>query len=238
MPETLFRFKKFEVKQEDCAMKINTDGVLLGAWVDVDHKSNILDIGSGSGVIAMMLAQRTHDALITGVEIDQKSFEEARHNMNASPWAERLRVCCTSIQNFSEVDQSSQYDLIVSNPPFFSGGTLSATQEKTDVRHTTKLSHSDLLRSSFSLLNDEGCFSVILPYLEGLRFIELAEQYRLHCGRITEVRSFPDQPIERLLLTFKKHKTTWQKSTLAIRIEPKIFSEEYKKLTKDFYLKF
>ncbi|MCL4105746.1 UNVERIFIED_CONTAM: hypothetical protein GTU68_028623 [Idotea baltica] len=217
-------------------MKINTDGVLLGAWVNVEGKKNILDVGTGSGVIAMMLAQRSDADHIVGVEIDDESFIEAKENMSLCQWTDRLEAAHHSIQDFSN-DSEEKFDLIVSNPPFFSGGTLSATQEKTDVRHTTKLSHNDLLRAAYSLLSKDGDFSVVLPHIEGLRFIELAEQYRFYCCNITEVRSFPEKQIERLLLNFRKETSELIKGELSIRKAKDEYSDAYIGLTKDFYLK-
>jgi tRNA1Val (adenine37-N6)-methyltransferase len=237
MPETLFRFKRFKVSQKECAMKINTDGVLLGAWADVPTTGHILDVGTGSGVIAMMLAQRSSQSRIVGVEIDENSFYEARANMEVSEWSENLEAVLGSIQEYSK-EATNQFDLIVSNPPFFSGGTLSATQKKTDVRHAIKLPHSELLRAAYHLLDENGVFSVVLPYIEGLRFIELAEQYRFFLSQVTEVRSFPDSPVERLLISFRKNQTEVSRDSLSIRDSKKDFSEEYRQLTKDFYLKF
>ena len=237
MPETLFRFKEFEVSQEQCAMKINTDGVLLGAWVDVAKKSKVLDIGTGSGVIAMMLAQRCASAKVVGVEVDESSCTEASANMAACPWCDSLVAVQESIQDYARTTRD-QFDLIVSNPPFFTGGTLSSTQMKTDVRHTTKLPHTDLLRAAFSLLTPDGDFSVILPHIEGLRFIELAEQSRLYANRITEVTSLPEKPIERLLINFTKIASECKTDRLAIRKSPEQFSDDYVELTRPFYLKF
>ena len=236
MSETLFRFKKFQVSQEKCAMKINTDGVLLGAWVNCKQAEKILDIGTGSGVIAMMLAQRSTASRIVGVEIDEASCEEAEMNMKLSPWPLRLSVFKESIQDFT-TNANEEFDLVVSNPPFFSGGTLSSTQQRSLVKHTVKLPHSDLLRSAYELMSKEGQFFVVLPYIEGLRFIELAEQYRLYCNHICEVSSFENSPVERLLLSFNKFESEQNKEAIFIRKDSTSFSDSYINLTRDFYLK-
>ncbi len=236
MSETLFKFKEFKVSQELCAMKINTDGVLLGAWVDCENVNSVLDVGTGSGVIAIMLAQRCEADRIEGIEIDKQSYEEASSNMAESPWKNRLSAICQSIQEYAE-GAESDYDLIVSNPPFFSGGTLSSTQKRTLVKHTVKLPHSDLLRAAYKLLSKQGQFSVVLPYIEGLRFIELANQYRLYCSRKCEVSSFKDSPVERLLLTFEKEQKELVEESIYIRKNEKDYSEEYVALTRPFYLK-
>ncbi len=236
MSETLFLFKQFQVVQEKCAMKINTDGVLLGSWVNCNQAKSILDIGTGSGVIALMLSQRSEANSIVGVEIDEPSYLEAKENMENSPWKSRLNAVHSSIQDFA-IKTSENFDLIVSNPPFFSGGTLSATQNRSLVKHTIKLPHNDLLRISYQLLSANGNFAVVLPYLEGLRFIEIAEQYRLYCTHLCEVSSFPETPVERLLINFSKKPKKIETQKISIRDETKAFSLDYISLTKEFYLK-
>lgn len=236
MSETLFRFKQFQVNQENCGMKINTDGVLLGAWCDVNNALNALDIGTGSGVIALMLAQRSNVAEIVGVEIDNEACQEAAQNMKSSMWANHLSAVNSSIQDYSVASEKT-FDLIVSNPPFFSGGTLSSTQKRTNVKHTVKLGHSDLLRASYKLLTEEGRFSVVLPHLEGLRFTELAEQSRLYCTRKCEVTSFPGSSTERLLLEFSKRNYPIENTVMSIRDQEGNYSDTYVQLTKAFYLK-
>ncbi|MCB0375502.1 MAG: methyltransferase [Sinomicrobium sp.] len=218
-------------------MKVGTDGVLLGAWVGVEGSKTILDVGSGSGVIAIMLAQRTKKAQVHAVEIDGESCGQARENMERSPWADRLEVFHNSIQDFSAVSDR-KYDLIVSNPPFFTGGNLSYNQDRNSVRHTIKMSHHDLLASVQKLLSIDGRFCVILPYIEGLRFCELATTYQLYNSRITEVQPKVDKPVERLLLQFEKTKKSTQIDQLVIQHEKRNdWTADYKALTKAFYLK-
>lgn len=217
-------------------MKVGTDGVLLAAWVDVHGASSILDIGTGSGVMALILAQRASKAEVHGVEIDPVAARQAAENMAASPWPDRLRTFAISIQDFARQCQQ-QYDLIVSNPPFFSGGTFSDNNDRMAVRHTIKLPHGDLLSAVRKLLAPTGRFAVILPHLEGLRFKELANSYHLFCTRMTEVHSLPDKPIERLLLQFEPHVRPLQTDRLIIHTDSSLkFSEEYVRLTRDFYL--
>jgi len=217
-------------------MKVGTDGVLLGAWADVDQVEKGLDIGTGTGVIALMLAQRAQRAVIHAVEIDEDSFQQARGNAQRSPWADRLLVHHASIQDFA-TRYSAEYDLIVSNPPFFSGGTFSNNQERNSVRHTIKLPHGDLLSASRSLLRPQGRFCVVLPYIEGLRFQELAASYRLFCNRVLEVKPRPDRPVERLLLEFETTRRTLQKEQLIIQeAGSDAWTEAYTVLTRAFYL--
>ena len=184
-------------------MPVNTDGVLLGAWVDVSDTKRALDIGTGTGVIALMLAQRIPEAQIDAVEIDSDAAEQARANMAACNFSERLRCHTESIQDFSRFAEH-EYDLIVSNPPFFTGGTLSENQNRTEVRHTVKLPHGDLIQAVRRLLAPTGRLAVILPHIEGLRFIEMATTYGLHLRRQTNLHTRANKPIERILVELSK----------------------------------
>lgn len=218
-------------------MKIGTDGVLLGAWADVSAVKTALDIGTGSGVIAIMLAQRAPEAQIHGIDIDEHSCQQAAENMKAAPWASQLEVLHQPVQDFARV-HGHQYDLIVSNPPFFTGGTFSHDQDRNSVRHTVKLPHNDLLRAVQALLAERGRFAVVLPYIEGLRFQELAEGYNLHCNRLTEVLPKPQSPIERLLMEFEREPRAQKTDRLVLRKDGQHlnWTAEYMELTGDFYL--
>ena len=236
-PAEGFQFKKFFIAQDRCAMKVGTDGVLLGAWVEAEAAQSILDIGTGTGVIAVMLAQRNEFAPVHGVEIDDEAAAQAAENMRATPWAERLHVRHHSIQDYAR-DTEQRYDLIVSNPPFFTGGVLSQSENKTGVRHTVKLPHGDLLIATQTLLTQQGVFAVVLPLLEGLRFVEMARSYRLYCERMTEVRTKAGKPVSRLLLQFTRHiPHAIRKDELIIQQdEANAWTPEYRELTKEFYL--
>ncbi len=234
-----FTFKQFKIHQDRCAMKVGTDGVLLGAWTDVTDTQSILDIGTGTGVIAIMLAQKTahiEGGIVDAVEIDETSVEQARDNMIDSPFAKRLTVFHNSIQDFAK-NHTNKYDLIVSNPPFFTGGTLSSNGDKTNVRHTVKMPHGDLLHATRLLLHKNGRFCVILPLIEGLRFIEIAGSYGFYLTRRSDVRPKEDKGIERLLLQFELTNRTFTHDELIIQNSPdeRDYTEGYKELTKDFY---
>jgi tRNA1Val (adenine37-N6)-methyltransferase len=230
-----FKFKQFVIEQDRCAMKIGTDGVLLGAWVDVSNVANILDIGTGTGVIAIMLAQRSAGAHVDGVEIDADAAIQAKENMDRSPFAARLSVAHGSIQDFAKTAEY-KYDLIVSNPPFFTGGTFSANQDKNNVRHTVKLPHGDLLLATHRLLNPKGRFCVVLPFLEGLRFCEIARSYHFYCTKMTEVLPKKDKGVERLLLQFELDEKETIKDELVIQHDKRNdFTNEYQALCKEFY---
>lgn len=232
-----FQFKQFAIAQNDCAMKVGTDGVLLGAWCDVSSATKALDIGTGSGVIAVMLGQRC-EAAIHAVEIEDAAFLQAKSNFEKADWSDRLTAKKAAIQDFAKLSRD-EYDLIVSNPPFFSGGTFSHNQDRNNVRHTVKLGHGDLLIAARRLLAKDGKFCVILPLIEGLRFQEVAKTYALYCTKITEVKSRPDGSVERLLMQFEKTATeNIEKDDLAIyKAKGKAHSADYIALTKDFYLK-
>jgi len=234
---TGFRFRQFNIEQDRCAMKVGTDAVLLGAWVEVDGAKNALDVGTGTGVIAIMLAQRQPSLAVHGVEIDNFAYAQASENMQASPWAERLQVFPGAIQDYAQ-NSGQTYDLIVSNPPFFTGGVFSESPDRHHVRQTVKLPHGDLLAACRKLLAPKGVFAVVLPLLEGLRFVELARSYRLYCERMTEVHTKAGKPVSRLLLQFKSEiLDTLRKDTIILQEDDtNIRTEAYRRLTDDFYL--
>jgi tRNA1Val (adenine37-N6)-methyltransferase len=234
-----FRFKQFTVEQDRCAMKVGTDGVLLGAWANLAQAETILDIGTGTGVIAIMAAQRTIalQAQVDGVEIDESAYLQAQENMAKSPFANRLTVTHQSIQDFEPVS-GRKYDVIISNPPFFTGGTFSGNQDKNNVRHTVKLPHGDLLHATQRLLNKNGRFCLILPWLEGLRFIEIARNYHFYCTVMTEVRPKLGKNVERLLLQFEWADKKLVKNELILMLEKgqrNDYTPEYIQLTNQFY---
>lgn len=232
-----FFFKQFEIKQDQCLMKVGTDGVLLGAWAATQDTKHLLDIGTGTGLISIMLAQRSTEAQVDAVEIDEHACQQAQENIAASPWANRITAFPEAIQDFAR-SSTTKYDLIVSNPPFFSGGTFSNNQKRANVRHTVKLPHGELLIAVRSLLAKTGKFCVILPFIEGLRFEEIAKTYNLYCTRKTEVHPKKDKSIERLLLQFERSEQTCVVNQLIIQKEARNdWTDDYIALTKDFYLK-
>ncbi len=219
-------------------MKLGTDSVLLGAWTFSSGPEKVLDIGTGTGVIALIIAQNNSEALVDGVEIDSDSASQAAVNFNQSPFGERLRVIHQDIQSFSE-NNEERYDLLVCNPPFFTGGTLSEISSRNAVRHTVKLPHADLIHAARMLLNEQGRLNLILPYIEGLRFEELAKNYGFYVRKITEVFTKSNKPVERLLMSFSKKEGFVEKESIAIQKDSDLrndWTDEYKKLTEDFYL--
>lgn len=234
-----FNFKQFSIVQDHCVMKLNTDGVLLGAWCDVENKKQILDIGTGTGIIALMVAQRVANSTnIVALDIDEGACIDARINVMNSPFSNAITVEQIAVQDFAK-DADETFDLIISNPPFFTGGTFSANENKANVRHAIKLPHGELIHAVQRLLSSNGIFSLILPYLEGLRLIELGQRSKLYATRITEVISKTNRPIERLLIEFSKENKECKTNQLVIHdLEKDYYHDDYIALTKDFYLKF
>lgn len=232
-----FRFKQFQIHQNKTVMKVGTDGVLLGAWADVNEAENILDVGTGTGLIALMAAQRNELAKIDAVEIDATSYEEAKQNFEESIWAARLRIFNTPIQDFSKV-ATKQYDLILSNPPYFINSTKSKYDYKNQVRHTDNLSFEDLIDSINILLKKNGRFCVVLPFAEGVIFEALAKAKNLFCTKKVNVKGRDFKPTERLLMQFEKIEKPITESYLIIQNTPKRhdYTTDYLELTKDFYL--
>jgi len=236
MGRSYFRFKQFLIKQEGAAMKVGTDGVLLGAWADIEKVTSVLDIGTGSGVIALMIAQRSN-ATIKGVEIDSASALQAKHNFESSQWSNRLSIENYSLQEFAKV-YDQKFDLIVSNPPYFHKSLKSPSQERTLTRHTDELPNTDLLEGVSKLLIPNGRFCAIFPYIEGNIFIAEAVNYGLYCNKKLYIQSKPDKQTIRILAEFSLTKMKLIENTLTIHTIDGDYSKDYKALTADFYLAF
>lgn len=229
-----FYFKQFSVSQNDCAHKVGTDGVLLGAWVDVKNEKNILDVGTGSGLIALMLAQRTDpDSRIDAVEIEASDAQQARENVRQSPWPKKITIHQEAVQRFNP---EKEYDLIVSNPPYFINSWLPPEEKRSQARHTLQLSFPDLLMTATRLLNKQGRLAVILPYAEGLTFLDISQNFHLIPIRKTFFRSRAHKPVERLLLELSYGGKLVEQEIILYESGDH-WTEEYKKLTHGFYLK-
>lgn len=231
-----FKFKQFTIHQQNTAMKVGTDGVLLGAWVAIDACASILDVGTGTGMIALMLAQRSN-ASITAIEIEENAALQAKQNIADSAWGNRVNIKHISLQNYVN-DCSAKFDLIVSNPPFFSQAYKAANETRTMARHNDTLPFEDLIADSVKLLNDKGRFAVVLPFDAANEFERLAEGKNLFIIRKTEVKPTEQKVANRVLLEFSKQQTALIIESLIIYDENRDYTEAYKKQTKDFYLKF
>ncbi len=216
-------------------MKVGTDAVLLGAWVDVSKTKKILDVGTGCGVIALMLAQRTEaDVLIEGIEIEQINAAQAQENANNSPWANRVCIHSVALQNFKS---PSTFDLIVSNPPYFLNSQLPPIAHRAKARHIQTLTFEELITHSLRLLNRNGRLAIILPFEEGNLFQSLAEKHKLFASNRLAFYSRQEKPQERWLFEFSIQPSISKIEQLVLHGEGESWSDDYKKLTKDFYLK-
>ena len=232
----MFKFKQFTINQNKTAMKVGTDGVLLGAWADLQNAKKILDIGSGTGLLSLMAAQRS-SASITAIEIEENAYRQTVENFKNSVWNDRLNAINTSFQYF-HTKTKNHYDHIICNPPFFENSQKNPDLNKTTARHNDKLPFDELLIGVKYILTKNGKFSVILPYETGLNFIEKAEKLSLFCIRFTEVKPNFAKPPKRILLEFSKIQSIIQKNTITIEKEKRHdYTKEYIELTKDFYLK-
>lgn len=229
-----FQFKQFAVNQAGAAMKVGTDGVLLGAWVAVDGAKCVLDIGTGTGVIALMMAQRGSAERIVGVDIDQIAAQCAAENFAASPWAERLTALHTSVQEYD----GHTFDLIVSNPPYFTNSLLCPDNSRTTARHTTSLSFEDLDSAVCKMVDKEhGRFALILPAEQMERYLTLTH---LNLVRRCDVYSKAGGKLVRVMaeLSFVEPQSVEHQKIIIYGDSGREYTEQYRGLTKDFYLKF
>lgn len=235
MANKYFRFKQFTVKQEHCAMKVGTDGVLLGSWATITAAATrILDIGTGTGLIALMAAQRAPVAMIDAVELETEAAGQAGENFESSPWADRLTVYNTAIQEFRP---ESKYDVILSNPPYFSRSLKNESLKKCLARHNESLPPADLGACVRQLLSDNGTFAAILPYEEANVFIAEAVEYGLYLTRRTDIHGRRAKPVKRVLMEFAKQ-PAWRLDSSRMHLENEDGSRSaaYAELTREFYL--
>ena len=187
MSDSAFRFRQFTIHQDKCAMKVGTDAVLLGSWVDPKNAHQILDIGTGTGLIALMLAQKS-SAEIDAIDIDESACQQAKENFRISPWFSRVKIYHHSLQGFSETSEK-KYDLIVSNPPYFHHASKPPEEARLNARHNDQLSFSELIAGVKKLLTDNGRFCLILPCKEGTEFIDLAQMSGLFCHEMMRIKT-------------------------------------------------
>ncbi|MDZ4664601.1 MAG: methyltransferase [Bacteroidota bacterium] len=238
MSNEVFEFKKFSIRQNKCAMKVGTDGVLLGAWVGVGDCKRVLDIGTGTGMIALMLAQKT-PAYITALEINQSSFEQATENVRQSTYKNQINVVNTAFQEYWKASKE-KFDLIVSNPPYFVDSLKSNDTTRSTARHADALPFNELIEGVNEILSEGGKFCVILPKKEAEFFCKLAEQKNLYLSKLLRVRNSPDKEEDkRHIMQFEFGKHHFTETSLYIRTgQPLEYSPEYKQLTTDYYIHF
>lgn len=235
MPNSYFQFKQFRIEQDKCAMKVGTDGVLLGAWTNPGMAERILDVGTGTGLIAIMLAQRSK-AMIDAVEIDKSAYLQAVENGSTSPWFDRLHFFHSSFSGFIE-NSKNTYDLIVSNPPYHKETTKSPHPGRELARHSSNLDYSAVLASASKMLSGNGRISLIFPASEEIKSQRIASENSLFCTRLTHIVASPGKEFSRSLLEFSLKFNTLEEEILIIEEKGRHkYSPDYIKLTRDFYL--
>lgn len=238
MANHFFKFKQFTVFHDLCAMKVGTDGVLLGAWCDVQLKKRVLDIGTGTGLISLMIAQRNQEVMIDAVEIEPDAARQAVVNFEKSPWTNRLKVFGTDFIHFAS-EATCKYDLIVSNPPYFENALKADCNKRSQARHTDSLPYEQLISRSASLLSDNGTLALIYPIEMDLKIQELALLNKLTCSRRTVVKGNPLVAPKRMLAEFKPFGLTGEciENELIVETERHQYTSDYITLTRAFYLK-
>jgi len=234
MSTPFFKFKKFTVYHDRCAMKVGTDAVLLGAWCDVSNKNRMLDIGTGTGIISLMAAQRNPNLMIQGIDVDDTAVNQALANVKHSPFLPQISIKHCDLKDYGI--QNHPFDLIVSNPPFFNEDTFAPDASRNIARHSTSLPPELLVEKSVSLLASNGILDVILPYPSAPNFIATAAMYGIYLKRRTDVRNSPKKPFKRSLLEFSREIRNASVSALTIRNTDNSYTDEYISLTKDFYI--
>ena len=234
----MFQFKQFTVNQDRCAMKVGTDGVLLGAWCPIaNNPFSVLDIGAGTGIISLMLAQRSNAVQIDSIEIDDDAYEQCVENFENSPWSDRLFCFHAGLDEFME-EPEDEYDLIISNPPFYSEDYKSDNEQRDLARFQDALPFEDLIEAANVLLSENGIFAVIIPFKEEEKFIDLCAEVELFPVKVTRVKGTPTSEIKRSLLAFKRYElSVLTADELIIETARHQYTEDYITLTKDFYLK-
>jgi tRNA1Val (adenine37-N6)-methyltransferase len=233
-----FQFKQFSLEQDRCAMKIGTDGVLLGAWTPLENNPfSILDIGTGTGVIALMLAQRSHAEQIDALEIDEDAYEQSVDNFENSPWSDRLFCFHAGLDEFVE-EPEDEYDLIVSNPPFYAEDYKTECNQRDMARFQDAMPFEELIEAAAMFLSENGIFTVIIPFKEEGNFLALAKECELYPLKITRVKGTPTTEIKRSLLAFSRNENLdFPVDELIIETARHQYTKEYTELTREFYLK-
>ena len=219
----MFQFKQFTIYQDWCAMKVGTDGVLLGAWANGGKR--VLDAGTGTGIIALMMAQRYPNAVVTAIDVDEGAVKQAQQNVAQSPFSQQITVLHNTLQ-----EHQGEYDAIISNPPFFIDSLAAPDEQRNVARHTQTLTYTELMQAAWRLLSDEGELSVVVPFDYRKRMEDEAIFVGFFPSKVCAVKTTERKPAKRYLLSFKKHPCRCEQEQLTIG------SERYQELTKDFYL--
>lgn len=237
MAQPFFTFKKFVIHHDKCAMKVGTDAVLIGSWTDVKNTKNILDIGTGCGIIALMLAQRSAESRIVGIDIEKEAVQQANENFDNSPYKDRIIAHSASLQSYAEVCEM-KFDLIVSNPPYFINSLKCPDKKRNRARHTDSLTLEDLFEGSKKLISEKGRIALVLPYEQKDELLSIAKKEGYFLKHFTEVIPTPASSPKRLLVEFSLLPSEiCVKDRLTIELSRHVYTDQYIELTKDFYLK-
>jgi len=235
MSSDVFAFKQFKIKQDKCAMKVGTDAVLLGAWTKCGNAKKILDVGTGTGVLALMLAQKS-EATNWAIDIDKDSFIDAKENAYQSKWNDRLNVLNISMQEFTK-ENSNDFDVIISNPPYFTDAYKAKELSRNTARHTDELPFDQLIECVVKLLSEDGHFFSILPYNEAIQFKNMAAKNNLYLIKSTRVKTKPEKEPKRLLMMYSRKQQIQTEDELVIELDERHhYTQQYIDLTKDYYL--
>jgi len=236
MPNPYFKFKQFTIFHDKCAMKVGTDGVLLGSWAGKGlSPQRILDIGAGSGLIALMLAQRFKSAEVEAVEIEELCAQQCKENVLASPYKNRVKTINSSIQEFA-FSSKDKFDLLVSNPPFFIDSFTSDNDQRNTARHNHTLRQHEILQAVTDLSHHKSVFAIILPIKEGDLFIVKAREYPWYLNTQVYIKGSPESKEKRVLLEFTKSANPLTKSQLIVEEKRGVYTKEFSNLVKSFYL--
>lgn len=237
MSTSSFRFQQFEVWHDRCAMKVGTDGVLLGAWANVDHIQRVLDVGVGSGLISLMIAQRNPQAEILGIDVDAEAVSQAQENFRHSPFADRLKAEQMDFRTHTLCGKGDgERLLIVCNPPFFTEDTQAPDAARAAARSNSSLPFVTLIRNGAELLGKQGRIAVIVPYSDAADFVLTSSTFGLYLLRRCDVQTTPKKAPKRTLLEFGKQTCPAQFDTLCLHDAQGNLSQQYRDLTSDFYL--
>jgi tRNA1Val (adenine37-N6)-methyltransferase len=235
MANPYFQFKQFTVWHDRCAMKVGTDAVLLGSWIHVENAQRLLDVGCGCGLIALMAAQRCPEGKIVAIEIDPDAAQQAKENVQSSPWADRIQVIQ---EDFAKFTDENKFDVIFSNPPYFANSLKCPNKERNKARHTDTLDFRTLMSRVKELLTPNGEFSVVIPMDASASLKAEAISQKLYLSREMHIHTKVGIPAKRTLLAFKKEmpESNVTPQQLTLETQAKVYTEEYKNMVNDFYL--
>ncbi len=233
----VFEFKQFSIEQTSSVFKVGTDACLLGAWVEVSNAALILDVGTGTGVIALICAQRNKTAQILAIDINSEATDLAAKNFLNSPWKSRLKTQCVRFQDL-QLSELFHFDLIVCNPPFFKDSIHNSTQSQSLARHEIALNLAEMLEKAVNVLSPDGNIALIIPYARASELLQISSQVGLHIQRLFSVAPFGHKPANRLMVSLAKNKVDYHESHLVLRSSAKSYSAEFQQLMQPYYKNF